>query len=136
LSLKFRQKQRANDFAEFNGAEMSEGALRALGIVVATLQMRPDELLVIEEPEVSIHVGAANLLFDILKTASRRGAVLITTHSAELLDAASGEEILVCEYTDGRTRVGPLSSTQRQVVRDGLFSTAELMRSEPLRIEG
>lgn len=135
LSLKFCQHQSGNDVAEFNATEMSEGALRALGIVVATLQMGRDELLIIEEPEVAIHVGAAHLLFDILKEASERGAVLITTHSADLLDAARDEEILVCEYKDGTTNIGPLATEQRAVVREGLFSVAELMRSEPLRIE-
>jgi type I restriction enzyme M protein len=136
LALRFSQMQGEGALAEFNATEMSEGALRALGIIVATYQMERDELLIIEEPEVSIHVGAATLLFDILKEASGRGAVLLTTHSADLLDAAKDEEILVCDYTDGATRIGPLSSAQRQLVREGLFSVAELMRSEPLRIEG
>jgi type I restriction enzyme M protein len=94
-----------------------------------------DELLLIEEPEVAVHVGAANLLFEILKEASSRGAVLLTTHSADLLDAARDEEILVCEHSSGSTKIGPLSSVQRRIVREGLFSIAELMRSEPLRIE-
>ena len=136
LVLKFKQTQDdADTVADFNATEMSEGALRALGIIVATRQMARDELLVIEEPEVAVHVGAANLLFEILKEASSRGAVLVTTHSADLLDAARDEEILVCEYSSGTTRIGPLSSVQRQIVREGLFSVAQLMRSEPLRIE-
>lgn len=134
LSLKFRQQQ-AKDVAELNATEMSEGALRALGIIIATLQMTRDELLIIEEPEVAIHVGAAHLLFDILKDASERGAVLVTTHSADLLDAARDEEILVSAYEKGTSHIGPLAAEQRAVVCEGLFSVAELMRSEPLRIE-
>lgn len=136
LSLKFTQWQAGEQVAAFSGTEISEGALRALGIVVAAYQMTKDELTIVEEPEVNIHVGAAALLFETLKQASKRGAVLITTHSADLLDAARDEEILVCEYRDGITKVGPLASAQRSVVRQGLFSVAELMRSEPLRIEG
>jgi predicted ATPase len=135
LTLKFEQEQEEGLVADFNATEMSEGALRALGIIVATLQMVRDELLIIEEPEVSIHVGAAALLFDVLKEASEAGAVLVTTHSADLVDAAKDEEILVCEYTRGVTSIGPLASAQRAVVRKGLFSVAELMRSEPLRID-
>jgi type I restriction enzyme M protein len=136
LLLKFDQHQAGDQLASFSAAEMSEGALRALGILVAAQQMTKDELLIIEEPEVSIHVGAAQLLFDVLEKASRKGAVLITTHSADLLDAASDEAIQVCSYRGGVTRIGPLSSAQRDVVKEGLFSVAELMRSEPLRIEG
>lgn len=136
LALKFVQTQGdGDDAAEFNATEMSDGALRALGIVLATHQMEPDELLIIEEPEVSIHVGAAQLLFELLEEASRRGAVLITTHSADLLEAARDQQILVCEYSNGATRIGRLAEGQRKTVRDGLFSVAELMRSEPLRIE-
>lgn len=136
LLLEFHQRQGSGDVAPFQATEISEGALRALGIIVAARQMRPNELLIIEEPEVNIHAGAASLLFDILKQASRRGAVLLTTHSPELLDAARDEEILVCAYRDGLTHVGPLASEQRQLVRDGLFSVADLMRSDDLRMEG
>lgn len=135
LVLKFRQRQDGDNVAEFNATEMSDGALRALGILVATLQMRRHELLVIEEPEVSVHVGAAGFLYDVLRQAAEKGTVLLTTHSADLLDAAADDEILVCEYAGGVTRVGRLAAAQRQVVRDGLFSLAELMRSEPLRME-
>ncbi len=46
------------------------------------------------------------------------------------------EEILVCDYRDGVTHVGPMEREQRRLVKDGLLSAAELMRSEPLRIEG
>lgn len=136
LSLEFHQRQESGDLAAFQPTELSEGAVRALGIIVAARQMRKNELLIIEEPEMNIHVGAASLLFDILKHSSRRGAVLLTTHSPDLLDAACDEEILVCSYRNGVTRVGPLASEQRQLVRDGLFSVAELMRSDDLRIEG
>jgi type I restriction enzyme M protein len=136
LSLKFEQNQRGADVADFSGTEMSEGALRALGIAVASHQMLRDELLIIEEPGVSIHAGAATLLFEVLKSASLKGSVLVTTHSADLLDAARDEEILVCQYLDGITQVGPLATSQRNLVREGLFSLAEIMRAEPLRIEG
>ncbi|HBL31482.1 MAG TPA: hypothetical protein DD490_32060, partial [Acidobacteria bacterium] len=135
LTLQFVQMQRGQK-AELLATEMSEGALRALGIVVAAHQMARGELLIVEEPEVHIHPGAANLIFEILKDAAAKGAVLVTTHSPELLDAARDEEILVCDYRDGVTSLGPLASEQRELVRSGLFKVSELMRSEPLRIEG
>jgi type I restriction enzyme M protein len=144
LILRFSQRQ-PSGVALFTASNMSEGALRALGIIVAaqtlasappSAQPPPPELLIVEEPEVSIHPGAAALLFEVLKQASQRGFVLVTTHSPELLDAAQDEEILVCRYRNGTTQVGPLATAQREVVRDGLFSLSELARSEPLRIEG
>ena len=136
MVLGFLQSQSEGKDARFAAVSMSEGAIRALGILVAAEQMIRGELLIIEEPEVSLHSGAANLLFDVLKSASTRGAVLLTTHSAELLDAARDEEILVCEFRNGITEIGPLASEQRKLVKEGLFTVAELMRSEDLRIEG
>lgn len=135
ITLQFLQVQ-GDQVAPFSAAEMSEGALRALGIIVAAQQMARGELLIVEEPEVHIHPEAANLIFEILKEAASKGAVLVTTHSPELLDAAHDEEILVCQYHDGVTSLGPMASEQRELVRNGLFKVSELMRSEPLRIEG
>jgi type I restriction enzyme M protein len=122
--------------ASFRPKQLSDGTLRVLATVVAVEQMQKDQLLIIEEPETGLHPGAAAALFDVLKDAAEKGSVLITTHSPELLDLAEDEEILVCESRDGTTRIGPLAESQRALVRDGLFSISELMRSSPLRIEG
>ncbi|OJH35432.1 AAA family ATPase [Cystobacter ferrugineus] len=135
LFVEFVQRQSGGD-ARFGIREMSDGALRALGIIVAARTMPPGRCLIIEEPEVSVHPAAAAVLYEVLKEASAQGAVLVTTHSPEFLDASRDEEILVCRYRNGLTRVGPLANAQREVLNEGLFSLSELIRSEPLRIEG
>jgi type I restriction enzyme M protein len=135
LLLNFTQRQ-GDGTADFSASEISEGALRALGVIVAARQMAKRELLIIEEPEANVHAGAARLIFDVLKDASTRGSVLITSHSPELLDAAQDEAIFVCDYASGVTRVGPLATAQRTLVREGFFRLAELIRTEPLRIDG
>lgn len=135
LFVEFEQEQSGRT-AKFGVSEMSDGALRALGIIVAARTMPHARSLIIEEPEVSIHPSAAAVLYEVLKDASSRGSILVTTHSPEFLDAAREEEILVCQYKGGASRIGPLDSAQRDIVRDGAISLSELMRSEPLRIEG
>jgi type I restriction enzyme M protein len=141
LVLRFSQRL-ASGIAPLAAYNMSEGALRALGIIAAAQTLGSSrtgsapELLIVEEPEAGIHPGAAALMFDVLKRGSRHGSVLVTTHSPELLDAARDEEILVCSHRQGVTEVGPLSKAQRDTVREGLFSLSELVRSEPLRFEG
>jgi type I restriction enzyme M protein len=136
FTLVFRQNHGANRQADFTATEMSDGALRALAVIVAAQQMQTNELLVVEEPEISLHPGAADVIYDVLHRASKHGTVLITTHSPEILDRAKDDEILVCEYVKGVTKIGPLAESQRALVRQGLFSAAELMRSEELRREG
>ncbi|MET0402481.1 MAG: AAA family ATPase, partial [Cystobacter sp.] len=107
LVAEFVQRRPAGD-ARFGIQEMSDGALRALGIIVAARTMPEGRCLIIEEPEVSVHPAAAAVLYEVLKDASTRGAILVTTHSPEFLDAARNEELLVCRYREGVTRVGPL----------------------------
>jgi type I restriction enzyme M protein len=136
LTLSFIQAHGIEQNAELSATEMSDGALRALAIVVAAEQLASGELLIVEEPEVNLHPGAADVVYDVLHRASSRGTVLVTTHSPELLDRAKDDEILVCEYVDGVTKVGALSASQRALVQEGLFSVGELMRSEDLRREG
>ncbi|HEX8434800.1 AAA family ATPase [Archangium sp.] len=135
LFVEFEQRQ-PGGVARFGISEMSEGALRALGLIVAAKTMPANRFLIIEEPEVSIHPGAAAVLYEVLEEASHRGSILVTTHSPEFLDAAREEEILVCQYRGGATRVGPLARAQRELVNEGILALSELMRSEPLRIEG
>lgn len=127
---------RSTGSTTFSASDMSEGTLRALGVVLAAHQLKKGSLLILEEPEANVHPGAAALIYDVLESASKRGDVLVTTHSPDLLDAAKDETILVCSYTDGVTRIGPLDRGQRSLVREGLFRLADLMRAEPLRIEG
>lgn len=135
LSLLFQQDHNKG-VAEFAATEMSEGALRAMAVVVAAKQMQKNDVLIVEEPEVNLHPGAAGVVYDVLEAASSLGTVVVTTHSPELLDHAANADILVCEYSQGVTKVGPLADEQRQLVREGLFTVAELMRADTLRRQG
>jgi type I restriction enzyme M protein len=130
VAVNFKQQ------AEFDASEISDGAMRALGIIVAAKQIRRNDLLIVEEPEANIHPGAARHIYEILKEASSKGSVLITTHSPEILDSAVDDNILVSKLVDGLTKIGPVEENQKNLIRENLFSLAELMRTEPLRIEG
>jgi predicted ATPase len=75
----------------FPAASMSDGTLRALGILVALFQSPYGaadrvRLVGIEEPEAGLHPAAAGVLLDALQEAALRTQVIATTHSADLLD--------------------------------------------------
>lgn len=136
LSLVFAQSLGDDVAPTFQATEMSDGALRALAVIVAAQQVGRGDVLIVEEPEVNLHPGAAGVVYGVLRQAARRGTVIVTTHSPELLDLASDAHVLVCDYEKGVTKVGPLATEQLDLVRQGLFSVAELMRTEELRREG
>ena len=122
----------------FFAASMSDGTLRALGVLVAALQAgnhRGVPLIGIEEPEVAIHPGAAATLTDALLEASHRRQVLVTTHSPDLLDhpGIAPGAILAVEAVAGESHIAPMEPALVQMVKDRLYTVGELLRLEQLR---
>ena len=135
-TIEFRQ-QVAGDYWpwRFLAANMSDGTLRALGILVAVLQatahaQRRVSLVGVEEPEIALHPGAVQVLGSALVRASQDVQVLVTTHSPELLDHKDlGDENLYAVSVDrGNTIIGPVTSAVRSAIRDRLYSVGDLLR--------
>ncbi len=139
-TLEFRQKVGSNEAPwRFLAENMSDGTLRALGVLVALSQTSEDpskavRLVGIEEPEIALHPGAAGILRDALRAASRNTQVLVTSHSPDLLDdkAISDEHILAVTMDAGETRIGPVDEAGRSAIRDKLYTVGELLRLNQL----
>ncbi len=142
-TLEFRQRVGAGEHpGRFLAANMSDGTLRALGILVALFQSNGNgthrvPLVAIEEPEIALHPAAAGILRDCLRDASITTQVLVTSHSPELLDDCeiSDELILPVVAENGVTRIGPLDEAGRTAIRDRLFTAGELLRMNQLEPE-
>jgi predicted ATPase len=72
------------------GGELSDGTLRYLLLVAALLTPRPPELLVLNEPETSLHADLVPALARLITSAAERSQVIVVTHNARLI-AALGE---------------------------------------------
>ncbi|MEO0601476.1 MAG: AAA family ATPase, partial [Myxococcota bacterium] len=70
-------------------AELSEGTLRYLMLATALLSAYPPELLVLNEPEASLHTDLVPALAGLVRRAARRSQVMVVTHSRELAEALS-----------------------------------------------
>ncbi|MBK1785556.1 AAA family ATPase [Prauserella cavernicola] len=68
-------------------AELSDGTLRYLLWVAALLTPRPPELLVLNEPETSLHPALLAPLAELIAKAASRAQVVVVTHSAPLVRA-------------------------------------------------
>lgn len=116
----------------FAANSMSDGTLRALGILVALFQggetQRPS-IVGIEEPEVALHPAAAAVVRDALARAATRSQVLVTSHSPELLDdeSVAVESLLAVSGDGGVTRIAPVDEASRTLIRDGLYTAGELL---------
>ena len=139
LTLEFRQQVRGDrNRWRFLANNVSDGTLRALGVLAALFQRpgasRSARLVGIEEPETALHPAAAGVLADVLHEASRRVQVVVTSHSADLLDRETIplESILAVVSEDGETKVARPDEAGRITLRDGLFTVGELLRMNQL----
>jgi predicted ATPase len=77
-----------------DAAELSDGTLRFLLWVAALLTPRPPELLVLNEPETSLHPDLLPPLAHLVATAAERSQVVVVTHSATLTGALPKASVL------------------------------------------
>ncbi|MFA5161460.1 MAG: AAA family ATPase [Elusimicrobiales bacterium] len=122
---------------KFLAENMSDGTLRALGILTALFQTSKSTkvpFIGIEEPEVALHPGAAGVLRDSLRAASRSTQIAVTSHSPDLLDDKdiSDSQILAVSNNNGETAIGPMGQADRESVRKRLYTVGELMRISPI----
>ncbi len=102
VRLRWRH-QKADD--EFDGAALSDGALRF--IALTTLFLSPTELrpavILVDEPELGLHPAAVTLLADLIRHASAGSQVIVATQSPTLLDHFDPEDAVVVERRNGST---------------------------------
>ncbi len=71
--------------------ELSDGTLRFLLLTAALLSPRPPELLVLNEPESSLHADLVPALARLIVQASVHSQIVVVTHARHLIDAISNE---------------------------------------------
>jgi predicted ATPase len=86
-----------------DAAELSDGTLRYLLWVAALLTPRPPELLVLNEPETSLHPDLLSPLANLITTAATHSQVVVVTHSATLVGALHKAGVLTLTKEDSTT---------------------------------
>ncbi len=137
-TLEFRQDMiGAKHPWRFFAQNMSDGTLRALGVLVALFQGNRNyapTLVGIEEPETALHPAAGSALREALLRASTQSQVIVTSHSPDLLDHPDlpSDSVLAVVSEGGETKVGPLDTASYEAIRTKLYSAGELLRLNQL----
>ena len=84
---------------------LSDGTLRYLCLLAILCHPKPPPLVCIEEPELGLHPDILPGLAALLREASDRCQVIVTTHSDVIVDALTDtpESVVVCEKNEGQT---------------------------------
>ena len=140
-TLIFRQAVREGHqrFHRFYGTNMSDGTMRAVGLLVALFQNADKDdgrrLVAIAEPETTVHPDALSMFVDILGEGADYSQVVVTTHSADMLDHKETpvESIVAAAADESGGRFGPIDEVGRSVTERRSFTVGELMRMGQLR---
>ena len=86
---------------------LSDGTLRYLCLLAVLLHPKPPPLICIEEPELGLHPDLLPTLTDLMRDASQRSQLVVTTHSDVIVDALTDqpESVVICEKHDGETEM-------------------------------
>lgn len=141
-TLEFKQAvEGAGHPWRFHAANMSDGTLRALGCLVAISQLSMDEIPIrmvgIEEPEAALHPAATGSLIDAIGECAERTQVLLTTHSADLLDHIDPvkDRLFVVQSYKGTTEIGSVDPASLEAIRSHLFTPGDLLRMDQLDLD-
>jgi predicted ATPase len=88
-----------------SAADLSDGTLRFLFLLAILANPDPPGVIAIDEPETGLHPSMMPIIAEYAEEASRRCQVILTTHSAELLDAFTRPRptTTVARLEDGQT---------------------------------
>ena len=80
-------------------SRLSDGTIRFIALLSILCHPNPPPLICIEEPEIAMHPDSQDLVVQLLKQASERTQLIVTTHSPWLIDRMSDEPdaVIVCE---------------------------------------
>lgn len=94
FELRFRQH---GLLRPLDAAELSDGTLRYLLLTAALLTPRPPELLVVNEPETSLHPDLLPSLAELISTAATRTQVIVVSHSTQLIRALPTDPVVLAK---------------------------------------
>lgn len=134
VSLEFEQQHTDGRRSCFEAAEMSDGTLQVLGLLLAVFQPSPPTLLVFEGPELNVFPGVIGVVSDLLLGASDENQILATIYSPEFLDMKwiTDRHIRIVFWEDKASRVSEVGKASRETLREGLMGAGELLRSNLL----
>ncbi|WP_298293401.1 AAA family ATPase [Thiomonas sp.] len=117
----------------FTASALSDGTLRF--ICLATLLLQPEEFqpaaILIDEPELGLHPYAITVLAGLMKAASQRHQLIVSTQSVELVNEFDAEDLIIVDKAGAASTLRRLEvEALREWISD--YSLGELWKKNLL----
>lgn len=101
IQLEWKQAGAVDTY--FNAYQLSDGTLRFICLATLLLQPNLPQTIIIDEPELGLHPVAVNKLAALIKKASAKTQIIISTQSVNLVDNFGPQDIIVVDRKDNAT---------------------------------
>ena len=110
-----------------DGYSFSDGTLRFIALATLLLQSKSPEIIIIDEPELGLHPAAINKFASLVKKASKKSQVIVSTQSTNLVNCFEPDEIIVVDREDNQSVFKHLSSQDLSVwIDDYNYSLSDM----------
>jgi len=98
--IKLEWKEKGND-EYFNADQLSDGTLRMIALSTLLLQPEPPQTIIIDEPELGLHPAAIQQLAGLIRKASAKSQIIISTQSVTLVNQFTPDDLIIVERQNG-----------------------------------
>lgn len=109
--IKLEWKEKGID-TYYNASQLSDGTLRFIALATLLMQPEPPKIIVIDEPELGLHPVAINKLAALIRKASHKSQMIISTQSVNLVDNFEPKDVIVVERNDGASEFKRLNNDE------------------------
>lgn len=116
IQLEWREKGFPETY--FNAYHLSDGTLRFICLATLLMQPNPPDTIIIDEPELGLHPVAINKLAALVRKASKKTQIILSTQSINLIDNFEPEDIIVTNRENHTSVFKRLNSDELKVWLD------------------
>ncbi|MDO9613786.1 MAG: AAA family ATPase, partial [Bacteroidota bacterium] len=90
--------------SSFSAYQFSDGTLRFIALATVLMQPEPPAVIIIDEPELGLHPQSISKLAALIKSASAKTQIIISTQSVNLVDCFDPENIIAVDRSEEEKR--------------------------------
>jgi predicted ATPase len=98
--IEFRWVEKNDLQSSFSAYQFSDGTLRFIALATVLMQPEPPAVIIIDEPELGLHPQSISKLAALIKSASAKTQIIISTQSVNLVDCFDPENIVAVDRSE------------------------------------